>query len=119
MGAELGVSLPIASLRNFSLRGTQVYGSFSFTGLVGLGFFAGAGFSPSLGYSSGPIQSGGTGQRVAGAGLALGVGGEASVSTRGGGGSVSGGSRAGAGFYGAYGGKVSATTATPQLGCRR
>lgn len=118
VAAELGLSIPVESLRDFSLRGAQVSGAFSFTGLGGFGFFAGAGASPSIGYSSGPIQSGVSGQRVAGGGAALGGGGEASASMKPGGGSVSGGPRAGVGAYAGAGGKVSATATTPQLGCR-
>ncbi len=117
IGAEGGVSIPTDFFSTGSLRGTQFYGSASFQGLVGLGFFAGAGASPSAGYSSGPIQSGVSGTRVVGGGAALGGGGEVSVATNGSGGSISGGPRAGVGAYAGYGGRVTATAATPQLGC--
>ena len=117
VGGEAGVSIPLASLAHGSLRGTQIYGSGSFSLLGGLGFFAGAGYSPSVGYSNGPIQSGVTGQHVVGAGAALLEGGELSVGTNGSGGSVSGGPDAGVGASVGYGGKITATAATPQLGC--
>jgi hypothetical protein len=83
----------------------------------GFGFFAGAGVSPSAGYSPGPIRSGVSGSHVVQGGAALGGGGEVSVATDGSGGSVSGGERAGVGAYAGYGGKVTGTAATPQLGC--
>mgnify|MGYP003515081304 FL=1 len=51
-----------------------------------------------------------------GAGAALGVGGEVSVARNGSGGSISGGPRAGVGAYAGYGGKVSGTATTPQIG---
>ncbi len=117
IGAEVGISIPTDFFSTGSLRGTQFYGSASFQGLVGFGFFAGAGGTPSAGYSSGPIQSGVSGTHVVGGGAALGGGGEVSVATNGSGGSISGGPRAGVGAYAGYGGKVTATAATPQLGC--
>ena len=117
VGAEVGISIPTNFFSTGSLRGTQFYGSANIQGLVGLGFFAGAGATPSVGYSNGPIQSGASGSHVVGGGAALGAGGEASVATNGSGGSVSGGPEAGVGAYAGYGGKVSATAATPQLGC--
>ena len=117
IGAEAGVSIPLESLRNFSLRGSQLYASGSFALLGGLGFFGGAGYSPSVGYSAGPIRSGVSGGHVVGAGAAFGGGGEASISTSGNGASISGGPKAGAGVYAGYGGKVTATAATTQLGC--
>jgi RHS repeat-associated protein len=118
VAGEIGVSVPLESLMKFDLRGTQIYGTAGFTGVVGLGFFAGAGPSPTIGYSSGPLRSGTSGQTVAAAGAALGRGGEAIVATVGDGGSISGGPRAGVGGYGGYGGRVATTVATPPLGCR-
>jgi RHS repeat-associated protein len=117
LAGEAGVSIPVDSLENFSLRGTQFYASVSFSLLGGLGFFAGAGYSPSVGYSNGPMSSGATGQNVVGAGAAYGGGAEGSISVTGSGASISGGPRAGVGVYAGYGGKVTATAATPQLGC--
>lgn len=84
----------------------------------GFGFFAAAGAGPSVGYSNLPVKSGVSGQNVVGGGAALGAGGEGSIATDGSGGSVSGGPRAGVGAYAGYGGKVSGTAATPQIGCR-
>jgi hypothetical protein len=118
VSGDAGISVPLESLTHFSLRGTQLYASGSFALLGGLGFFAGAGYSPSVGYSNGPIQSGVSGHHIVAAGAAFVEGAEASVSTDGNGGTLSGGPDAGVGGYAGYGGRVTATAATPQLGCR-
>ncbi|MBB4099966.1 RHS repeat-associated core domain-containing protein [Sphingomonas kyeonggiensis] len=117
VSTEAGISIPLESISRLNLRGTQFYASGSFSLLGGLGFFGGAGYSPSVGYSNGPVQSGVSGQHVVAAGAAFGGGGEVSVGTNGSGGSLSGGPDAGVGAYAGYGGKVTATAATPQLGC--
>jgi len=54
ISAEGGISIPTDFFSTGSPRGTQFYGSTSFQGLAGFGFFAGAGGSPSAGYP--PVQ---------------------------------------------------------------
>jgi hypothetical protein len=114
--AGVGVSIPA----NPFSHGIQVYGSASGTFLAGLGFFAGAGPTGTVGYSNGPLKSGLSSSTtgVLQGGVAVGAGGEASVTVAGGnGGSISGGERAGMGAYAAYGGQWTGTAATPLIGC--
>jgi hypothetical protein len=113
---ELGVSIPTESIRNFSLRGGQVYLSSSLTALLGYGLFGGTGEVFAGGYTSGPVKTGFTSSDVLQAGLARGAGGEMVITE---GNDVSGSiaRNAGWGAYLAGGAKITATYASDGVGC--
>lgn len=116
MGAEAGISVPLSVLRG-DFRGTQLFGSASYVGLVGLGFFVGAGTNASLGLTQGPLQTGVSDPTlVVQGGAAFEAGGELQVQL-GDSPALSGGAgpRVGYGAYAAGGVKYSATLATPEL----
>jgi hypothetical protein len=121
---EGGISIPLSALKG-NFRGTQLFASASFTQLLGLGAFVGAGNNYGLGYTNGPVQTGatsfaggrgGTPSPVIQAGAAWLAGGEGQVDLGTSPGvSGGGGPRAGFGAYAAGGIKHSATAATPEL----
>ena len=118
-GISGSISVPTASLSNFSLRGIQVSVSVSVTPLAGVGLFLGAGPSYGLGGSSGPSGnvSGSitpTMQAGAGDGGGVEVGSDFSSPP-----SVSGAmGRIAGGAYGAAGARFSGTIATNPIGCK-
>ena len=118
-GLGVNVSVPTASLSDFSLRGIQVSFSGSITPLAGIGLFLGAGPSYSAGGSRGASRnvSGSvtpTIQVGAGDGAGVEVSTDFTSPTSAG---VAAGRIAG-GAYGAVGARFSGTVATNPIGCR-
>lgn len=120
-GLSGSIGINVSAPANPFSRGSQVSVTGSITGLAGLGFFAGAGASTAVGVSNGSLQSGFSTSSSGGAqaGFATGAGGEGGVMKNGnsGGGSYSGGPRAGMGGYAAGALQGNATVASPLIGC--
>lgn len=57
-GAQMGVAIPYSFFTTGSLRGTQIFGGASVTGLLGAGAFVGSGSNYGYGTSTGPITTG-------------------------------------------------------------
>jgi hypothetical protein len=118
-GLSVNVSVPTASLSNFSLRGIQFSFSGSVTPLAGVGVFLGAGPSYSAGGSNGaPGNVSGSVTPVIQAGAGDGGGVEVSTDFSS---PLSGGAAMGriaGGAYGAVGARFAGTVATDPIGCR-
>jgi hypothetical protein len=111
VGADATFSVPISSLRNLSLRGTQLTFSGSATPLAGVGTFAGFGPNLSLGSASEPMAEGWSSSSTAvvqfGAGDGGGVETSAAILQTDLSETVPGGTRGAIGAYGATGKKFS------------
>jgi len=117
-GLGVNVSVPTASLSNYSLRGIQISFSGSLTPLAGVGLFIGAGPSLSAGGSNGPsgnISGSITPVLQAGAGDGGGVEVSTDLNSPLSGSAAIG--RIAGGAYGAVGARFSGTVSTDAIGC--